>query len=212
MRPLQRRDGTVRAAFKQPLLNGPRSAVAYGSARAEVQPVDEPSAIRFVPNSFRSRLVAGSRTFSRCRRTCGCRKLVWAADLRLCPSLGLPGTVALGANGTISHRRTAAIRCANRSGWPISVGANRPFRTVPQTGRRRAGSTQQCRSGSRTGARQPRRRYSCMSPLSRVRICNNRYAGSLVAFEFDRASSMRAWMRFAYSSLITNCTSRSPSV
>jgi hypothetical protein len=55
------------------------------------------------------------------------------------------GTVALGANRTILHRRATAIRCANRSGRPISVGANRPFRTPPRTGRRRVGSTQQCR-------------------------------------------------------------------
>ena len=55
------------------------------------------------------------------------------------------GTVALGANRTILQHRAATVRCANRSGRPISVGANRLFRTPRQTGRRRAGSMQQCR-------------------------------------------------------------------
>jgi hypothetical protein len=50
----------------------------------------------------------------------------------------------LGAKRTILHYGAAVIRCANRSGRPISVGANRLFRTPRQTGRRPAGSMQQC--------------------------------------------------------------------
>jgi hypothetical protein len=77
---------------------------------------------------------------------CGSEVRVLPGAPRICRS---DGTVALGANRTILHRRDAAIRCANRSGRPISVGANRPFRPLSQTGRRRAASMQQCRCSAR---------------------------------------------------------------
>ena len=81
------------------------------------------------------------------------------------------GTVALGANRTILHRTPATFWCANRSGRPISVGANHLFRTPPQTGRRRGRSMQQCRQEHPQSAEIPRvaaQRRRCSRQRARV--------------------------------------------